>query len=63
MHISNANINISKMVTYRVNIIIAIKYELHKGFRLAYLDFTLANSKDQGQGEGRGHSQFDCKCL
>ena len=35
------------------------KMKSHKGFRLAYLDLTLAYLKCQGQG----HAHFDCKYL
>ena len=31
----------------------------YKGFRLAYLDLTMAHSKDKGQG----HSNYDCESL
>ena len=39
--------NIPKIVADRVNITIAIKYQVAFGLRLAYLDFTLANPKGQ----------------
>ena len=39
--------NIAKMVTYRANITIIIKYEVAYGFRLAYSHMTLAHANDQ----------------
>ena len=38
------------MATDRMNISM-MKYELHIRFRLAYLDFILAHTKYQGQGQ------------
>ena len=46
-------INISKMMTDRVNNTIAIKYEVSLGFLLTYLHFTLAHSKRQGHTHDR----------
>ena len=54
--------NVSKMVPYSANITIAIKYQVHMGFQLAYLDLTLARSKGQGQSR-QGHVHFDYEYL
>ena len=48
MHI--LNVNISQTVSDRENITIAIKYESHMRFLLAYLALSLTHSKGQDHG-------------
>ena len=51
IHIST--VNISKMVSNRTNITIAMKYEVTNGLSIGIFRFILAHCK--GQGQGRAH--------
>ena len=57
MQISTSNI--SKMVTNRANITIAINYDVaYMSFQLSYLDLTIARSKGQGQVHVHFQSEY-----